>query len=57
MVFIDPATQYNKIYAHLFDLSVEYKPLNIPSRAAIVIDDVQVHKKDLKVSFSLLDDN
>ncbi|KAI7849311.1 hypothetical protein BDC45DRAFT_574027 [Circinella umbellata] len=42
MVFIDPATQYNKIYAHLFDLSVEYKPLNIPSRAAIVIDDVQV---------------
>ncbi|KAI9493115.1 hypothetical protein BDB00DRAFT_872630 [Zychaea mexicana] len=42
MVFIDPATQYNKIYAHVFDISVDYKPLHIPSRAVIVLNDAQV---------------
>ncbi|KAI8145032.1 hypothetical protein BJV82DRAFT_666949 [Fennellomyces sp. T-0311] len=42
MVFIDPPAQYNKIYAHVFDTSVEYKPLHMPSKAVVVVDDVQV---------------
>ena len=42
MVFIDPAAQYNKIYAHVFDTSIEYKPLHMPSHAILAVDDVQV---------------
>lgn len=42
MVFIDPPTQYNKVYAHILDTSIDYKPIHLPSRAVIVIDDFQV---------------
>ncbi|KAI8333041.1 hypothetical protein BC941DRAFT_516431 [Chlamydoabsidia padenii] len=42
LVFIDPPTQYIKVYAHVLDTSVDYKPLNIPSRAVIVVDNLQV---------------
>ncbi|KAF7724185.1 autophagy- protein 2 [Apophysomyces ossiformis] len=41
-VFIDPPLQHIKVYAHVLDTSVDYTPLNIPSRGAIVVDDLQV---------------
>ncbi|KAI7862276.1 hypothetical protein BDF14DRAFT_1974660 [Spinellus fusiger] len=42
MVYIDPPTQYIKVYVHVLDTSIDYKPLNTPSRSVIVIDDFQV---------------
>ncbi|KAI8098544.1 uncharacterized protein BX664DRAFT_255802 [Halteromyces radiatus] len=42
MVFIDPPTQYIKVYAHVLDTSVDYKPKSIPSRAVVVVDNLQV---------------
>ncbi|KAI9315841.1 hypothetical protein BX666DRAFT_258603 [Dichotomocladium elegans] len=42
MVFINPPTQYNKIYAHVLDTSIDYKPIHLPSRAVIVVDELQV---------------
>ncbi|ORX52770.1 hypothetical protein DM01DRAFT_1055778 [Hesseltinella vesiculosa] len=42
MVFIDPPTQYIKVYAHVLYTSIDYKPLHLPSRAAVVIDNLQV---------------
>ncbi|KAG0188180.1 autophagy- protein 2 [Apophysomyces sp. BC1034] len=42
MVYIDPPIQYIKVYAHVLDTSVDYTPVNIPSRGVIVVDDLQV---------------
>ncbi|KAL0085769.1 hypothetical protein F4703DRAFT_1979451 [Phycomyces blakesleeanus] len=42
MVYIDPPAQYIKIYAHVLDTSIDYKPINTPSRGVAVIDDLQV---------------
>ncbi|CAO3631028.1 unnamed protein product [Mucor hiemalis] len=42
MVFIDPPTQYIKIFAHVLETSIDYDPVNSPSRAVIVMDGVQV---------------
>ncbi|KAI8381283.1 uncharacterized protein BYT42DRAFT_565980 [Radiomyces spectabilis] len=42
MVFIDPPAQYIKVYAHVLDTSIDYKPLYIPSRGVLVIDDFRV---------------
>ncbi|CAO3577634.1 unnamed protein product [Absidia cylindrospora] len=42
LVFIDPPTQHIKVYAHVLDTSVDYKPLSIPSRAVVVLDNIQV---------------
>lgn len=42
MVYIDPPTQYTKVYAHVLDTSADYKPLHLPSRCILTMDDVQV---------------
>ncbi|CAO3617552.1 unnamed protein product [Cunninghamella echinulata] len=42
LVFIDPPTQYIKVFAHVLDTALDYKPLNIPSRAVVVLDNLQV---------------
>lgn len=42
MVFIDPPTQYIKVFAHVLETSIDYAPVNSPSRAAVVLDGVQV---------------
>ncbi|KAI8389478.1 hypothetical protein BD560DRAFT_486118 [Blakeslea trispora] len=42
MVFIDPPTQYIKVYAHLLETSMDYSPVHSPSCAVLVLDGVQV---------------
>lgn len=42
MVFIDPPTQYIKIFAHILETSIDYKPIQSPSRAVVVLDGIQV---------------
>ncbi|ORZ01123.1 hypothetical protein BCR43DRAFT_434414 [Syncephalastrum racemosum] len=42
MVYIDPPTQYNKIYAHVLDTAVDYKPIHLPSRCVLAVDNVEV---------------
>ncbi|KAI8090453.1 hypothetical protein BDF21DRAFT_377473 [Thamnidium elegans] len=42
MVFIDPPTQYIKIFAHVLETSIDYKPTQSPSRAVVVLDGAQV---------------
>jgi hypothetical protein len=42
MVFIDPPTQYIKIFAHILEASIDYEPVNSPSHAVVLLDGVQV---------------
>jgi hypothetical protein len=42
MVFIDPPTQYIKIYAHILETSIDYEPIHSPTRAVVILDGVQV---------------
>lgn len=42
MVFINPPTQYIKVFAHVLEASVDYEPINSPSRAVLLFDGVQV---------------
>ncbi|KAI9487439.1 MAG: hypothetical protein EXX96DRAFT_476198 [Benjaminiella poitrasii] len=42
MVFIDPPTQYTKVYAHVLETSIDYVPIYSPSRAVIIVDGIEV---------------
>lgn len=42
MVFIDPPTQYIKIFAHILETSIDYDLVKSPSRAILILDGVQV---------------
>lgn len=42
MVFIDPPTQYIKIFAHILETSIDYELEKSPSRAVVIFDGVQV---------------
>ncbi|KAI8874754.1 hypothetical protein K501DRAFT_314690, partial [Backusella circina FSU 941] len=42
MVFIDPPTQFIKVYAHVLDTSIDYAPANSPTRAVVILDGIQV---------------
>ncbi|KAI8059012.1 hypothetical protein BC940DRAFT_314453 [Gongronella butleri] len=54
MVFIDPPTQYITVYAHILDTSVDYKPRHSPSRATVVVDNLQI-ATDIVVGQPLVD--
>ncbi|KAI7888841.1 uncharacterized protein EV154DRAFT_539128 [Mucor mucedo] len=42
MVFIDPPTQYIKIFAHILETSIDYDLAKSPSRVILILDGVQV---------------
>ncbi|KAI7906721.1 uncharacterized protein BX663DRAFT_203307 [Cokeromyces recurvatus] len=42
MVFIDPPTQYTKVYACILETSIDYEPIYSPSRAVIILDGIQI---------------
>ena len=42
MVFINPPTQYIKLFSHVLDSSIDYQPKHSPSRAVIVLDGVEI---------------
>lgn len=42
MVFIDPPTQYVKVFAHILETSIDYEPIYSPTRAVVVLDGIEV---------------
>lgn len=42
MVFIDPPTQYIKVFAHILETSIDYELVKSPSRAVVIVDGLQV---------------
>ncbi|CEP08154.1 hypothetical protein [Parasitella parasitica] len=42
MVFIDPPTQYTKVFAHILETSIDYEPIYSPTRAVAILDGIQV---------------
>lgn len=42
MVFIDPPTQYIKVFAHILETSIDYEPIYSPTRAVVILDGIEV---------------
>ncbi|RUS31489.1 hypothetical protein BC938DRAFT_477711 [Jimgerdemannia flammicorona] len=42
MVLADLPSQYTKVFVTVNETSVDYKPINLPSRAVVVVDNVKV---------------
>lgn len=55
MVYIDPPTQYNKIFAHVLDTSVDYKPIHLPSRCVVAVDNIEVVTEVISSGQPLID--
>ncbi|KAG1106160.1 hypothetical protein G6F42_016861 [Rhizopus arrhizus] len=42
MVFIDPPTQYIKVFAHILETCFDYEPIYSPTRAVVIWDGIEI---------------
>lgn len=42
MVFIDPPTQYIKVFAHILETCFDYEPVYSPTRAVVIWDGIEI---------------